>query len=111
MFGVAPGAANNEEDCMPDLTTFITNHVPLFLIACVVIVILFIVEGLRAKRGSFNINPLQTTQLINHQNAIIIDTRDAEAYKNGHIIDAIRMPSDEIKQLNKKMEKLKGKKL
>lgn len=96
---------------MQDITTFISNHAMLFFAAVVVFVVLLIVEALRAKRGSFNIDPLKTTQLINHQNAIVIDIRDPEAFRKGHIIDAILMPITDIKQLGKKIEKLKLKPL
>lgn len=96
---------------MQDITTFLSNHAMLAFAACVVIIFLLMIEALRAKRGSFNINPLQTTQLINHHNAIVIDIRDEQSFQNGHIIDAMLMSISDIKQLNKKIEKLKGKAL
>lgn len=94
---------------MSDFTTFVSNHVLLVFAASVVIIILFIVESIRTKRGNFNINPLQATQLMNHQNAVVIDIRDSNAYQNGHIIDALCMTAAEISELSKKIEKLKGK--
>lgn len=94
---------------MQDITTFISNHAILFFAACIVIIILLIVEALRAKRGGFNISPLKTTQLINHENAVVIDIRSADAFQSGHIIDALSMQASEVTKLNKKFEKLKAK--
>ena len=39
-------------------------------------------------------------QLINHKNAVVIDSRSKEQYQKGHIIDAQSIPQHEI-QLKK----------
>lgn len=51
------------------------------------------------------------TQLINRDNAIVIDIRQNEAYHNGHIIGSQSMIPHEIRQHPKKLEKYKGRPL
>lgn len=93
---------------MQDLITFITNHPYLNLAAVAVLLLIMFVELLRAKRNVFNINPTQATQLINHDNAVVIDIRQQEAYRQGHIIGSQLIISQEIRQNLKKLEKFKN---
>ncbi|MBX3709847.1 MAG: rhodanese-like domain-containing protein [Gammaproteobacteria bacterium] len=93
---------------MQDLTTFIIKH-PLLSAAIIVILILItIIELIRAKRSTTNLNPAQVTQLINRENAVVIDIRQHDAYRNGHIIDAQSVVPREIQQNLKKLEKFKN---
>ncbi|HLF66969.1 MAG TPA: rhodanese-like domain-containing protein, partial [Gammaproteobacteria bacterium] len=50
---------------------------------------ILIATELRNRQGSASrVSPPQATQLINKENAIVIDLRDDLAYKKGHIIGA-----------------------
>lgn len=95
---------------MQDLITFITNHLMLSIAALLVLILLFIVETMRAKRLS-GVSPQQTVQLINHDNAVIIDIRPKEAFQKGHIIDAYSMTNTEINENPKKLERFKNRPL
>ena len=59
-------------------------------------------------RGYQNANPAQATQLINRQNAVIVDVREDNEYVSGHIVNSIHIPlsyfSDRIKELDKHKE-------
>ena len=94
---------------MQDLITFFGNHPLLSMAAAVVLVLVFIVELLRAKRNTFNISPTSAVQLINHQNAVVIDIRPNDIYRKGHIIDAQSISQQEMKNSLKKLEKFKNK--
>jgi len=93
---------------MQDLTTFITHHPFLNLAAATVLALVMLVELIRAKRNIFNITPPQAIRLINRDNAIVLDIRPNDAYRNGHIIDAQSVVPQEIRQSLKKLEKFKG---
>ncbi len=70
------------------LFEFLSQHF-LLVGAFVVLLILLIVTELRNKQGSASrVSPAIATQLINKENAIVIDLRDDIAYKKGHIIGA-----------------------
>jgi rhodanese-related sulfurtransferase len=98
----------NKGNIMQDLTTFISNHLFLALAAAAVFVLAMLVELLRARRNVFNITPVRTTQLINRENAVVIDIRPVETYRQGHIIAAYSMPDQDSKQTLKKLEKFKN---
>lgn len=93
---------------MQELTTFITHHTGLSLATIGVLVVLMLLEFMRAKRNAFNIGPAQVTQLINRHHAVVLDIRSNDAYRKGHIIDAQLIASQEIKQPSKKLEKFKN---
>lgn len=92
---------------MQDLTTFIFNHLLLSYAFSGVLVLLMIVEFLRQKRNTFVIDTTRAVQLINHDNAVVIDIRVADSYAKGHIIDAVSITSSDLTTNTKKYEKYK----
>ena len=94
---------------MQDITPFIQNHLSLIIALSVVIVLLLIVELMRARRNAFSMTPTQAVQLINHQEAVVIDLRAKEAFQKSHIVNAVSMPQSELKDPVKKLEKYKSK--
>jgi rhodanese-related sulfurtransferase len=54
---------------------------------------------------------LDATQLINHKNAILVDVRDVNDYREGHIINALHIPLADLDSHGKKLEKYKEKAL
>lgn len=92
---------------MQDLTLFIQHHAILSLMFALLLVLLAMVEFVRLKRGAQRLTPVQLTQMINHQNALIIDLRPADQFAQGHIIDALSLPLTEFKEKSKKIEKMK----
>jgi rhodanese-related sulfurtransferase len=94
---------------MQELTTFISSHLLLSLATAIVLALVMVVEFLRAKRVSSQLTPLQATQMINHDHAVVIDIRPSDAYRGGHIIDAASFTPGEIRDNAKKLEKWKTK--
>jgi rhodanese-related sulfurtransferase len=92
---------------MQDITLFVQNHLSLAIALGIVILLLVIVELVRAKRNTFNVSPTQAIQLINHQDGVIIDLRAQEAYQKGHIVNAVSVPLAQLKDSTKKLEKYK----
>lgn len=92
---------------MQDLTTFLSEHPILSLAVVVVFILVAVVELIRAKRNMFNIPPSRVIQLINRENAVVIDFRPNENYRKGHIIDALTMTTQEIAETPKKLEKFR----
>lgn len=90
---------------MKELTLFLQNHQMLSIALIIILVLLFIVEWFRAKLNARRISPLETTQLINHEDAVIVDIRSIEAFNSGHIIGAISLPFLDLEKQYKKLEK------
>jgi len=93
---------------MQDLITFISNHWMLTTSIIGVVFLLFIVEFWRIRKTLGGMTPQAAIQLINHEHATIIDIRDANAFKQGHIVHAHNIsPEDAV--LDKKLDKFKQK--
>lgn len=93
---------------MQEISTFITSHSLLSIATIIVLLLVMVIEFTRARRNVFNINPGQVTRLINHENALVIDIRQNEVYRKGHIIDANSMNPKDLHQNPKKLEKFKN---
>ena len=92
---------------MQDVTLFIQHHSTLGLSLVILSGLLIIVELIRLKLTAARLTPLQLTQLINHQHALVVDLRPADQFAKGHIIDALSLPVSEFKEKSKKIEKMK----
>lgn len=93
---------------MQDILSFIQNHWMLTAALVIIFVLLLVTELIRQRHGAKRLSPLQATQLINHQDAVIIDVRSTDAFKTGHIVGAISVPFAELENKSKKLEKYKS---
>ena len=94
---------------MEQLGQFITNHWELWLALVVVLLFIFINELLSQKKRAKELSPAAVIEMMNHENAIVIDLRDSATFRAGHIIDAKLATADDFKQ--QRMDKYKTKKL
>jgi rhodanese-related sulfurtransferase len=87
---------------MQQLIEFTMNHWVLVL-SFVLVGSLLIYNLLQGSKGS--LDPSGATDLINHQDAVVLDVRPAADYQKGHIINAINVPSNgfasQLNSLNK----------
>lgn len=67
---------------------------------------LLVVTSVRGSRG---ISPAQATQLINRNDAVVIDVRDAGEYAAGHLLNAQHIPLAELDKRLGELDKLKDK--
>jgi rhodanese-related sulfurtransferase len=91
---------------MQQLIEFTMNH--WILVLTFVVVAGFLVFNL--LMGDKNaVDPVAATELINHQEAVVVDVRPAADFNKGHIINAISIPSNgfanQMGALNKYKEK------
>ena len=88
------------------LITFVGNHWYLF-VALAVISSLLVYTLIVGERGS--VDPLGATEMINHQDAAVIDVRAAADFAQGHIINAVNIPMNGFKNQMAVLSKYKGK--
>ncbi len=91
---------------MAQLIEFVGNHWILFL-ALVVILGLLTHNLIVGERGS--VDPLGATEMINRQDAAVIDVRPAADFAKGHIINAVNIPMNGFKNQMAVLSKYKGK--
>lgn len=93
---------------MEQYVEFATNH--LMLVSAWVIVASALLWNLIANPGGkFNIDPVEATAKINHDDAVVVDVRSMKEFQDGHIINSMNIPlngfSNNIKQLEKHKSK------
>lgn len=91
---------------LDQIVEFVGSHWYLF-VALIVILGLLIYNLVVGGKGS--VEPLQATEMINHQEAIVVDVRPAADFAKGHIINAINIPMNGFKNQIATLTKHKGK--
>lgn len=96
---------------MQNLSVFLSNHLALTYTLAGILLLLVIVEFLRLKRDNFRINVPKAIQLINRENATVLDIRSKDLFSKGHIIDSQQMTAKELQENPKRIERFKTKPL
>lgn len=91
---------------LEQLLEFVINHWVLTLIWVALFILLIRSEG---ARGGKAISPTQVTQLINKQDAKVIDIRSKDEFRKGHLPDAINIPSRDVQKRMNEIESYKDK--
>jgi rhodanese-related sulfurtransferase len=96
---------------MDQLITFTSNN--MMLVVAIVIVSLMLIHSLLGEklRGYSSVTPAQSTQMINRDDALILDVRENNEYSEGHIINSLHIPLSGLKTRIKDLEKHKSKKV
>ena len=92
---------------MQNIFLFLQHHAALSMALVVLLVLLTLIEFIRSKRSAQRLSPALATQMINRQNAIVLDVRQQDAFATGHIVDAISIPLAELENKYKKLDKSK----
>lgn len=93
---------------MQQLIEFITNHIILFS-ALVVVLVLIVQNLLASSGGKSSVAPLRATQMINREEAVVVDVRPLADFNKGHIVNAINIPTSALKNQISQVAKHKGK--
>ncbi|TVP51818.1 MAG: rhodanese-like domain-containing protein [Halomonadaceae bacterium] len=84
------------------LFDFIVNRWQLVGAFAALLVALFYVEGRRAGR---KVGPQEAVQLLNHDEAIIVDVRERKEFREGHIKGALHMPLASVAENKRELQK------
>lgn len=92
---------------MSGLIDFLVAH---WLLSLLFITLLLCYLGFEIfySQNSKQISPIMAVDLLNHQQAVIIDIRSKEAYEQGHIINAINIPQEQLMAEPKKVQRYKN---
>ena len=63
------------------------------------------------RKAGPSVTTQQLTTLINQKDGVVIDVRPAAEYRQGHIVDAINIPHDQVANRLGDLEKYKGRPL
>jgi len=94
---------------MDQYITFIGNHLLLFAALLVIVgmlVMSFFGDSLRGFKAA---SPAEATHLINREDAIVVDVREDNEFRSGHIVNAMHVPLGYFRDRIQKLEKYKDK--
>ena len=88
---------------------FINQNI--MLVALVVVSGLSLLWPLFARPSGNSVSPGEATQLINREDAHIVDVREAGEFAGGHLPDAVNIPAGQLAERVGELDKFKGKPL
>jgi rhodanese-related sulfurtransferase len=94
---------------MEQLSQFIMNHWLLWLFFILLLILIFAYELYSQKQKAKQISPQTAVAMMNNEEAVIVDLRDGESYKKGHILDSINANVEDFEK--PKMNKYKNKQI
>lgn len=93
---------------MDQFLVFASNHWALFVALFVIVALLIWSVVYAGLQGISKVSPLDATRLINHEDAVVLDVREDNEYKQGHIINSLHIPLKVLASQTNKLEKYKG---
>ncbi len=90
---------------MERLPEFISNHSSLVLAFVVILGMLIWTLWQSAGRGLKKLSPMDATQLINREDAVVLDIRSDGEFSQGHIVNAVNVPQKSLEEQLSKLEK------
>ena len=75
---------------MEQLLTFAAQQ--WYLLLALVVILAMLANSFLGSRGVINVPPSEAVGLINRQNAVVLDVRTDDEYKQGHIINSLHIP-------------------
>jgi len=94
-------------DFIHRLPEFLGNHLYLTLGFVAVLLALIVSEAQRFTRGYKGLTPAGLTQLINRENALLIDVSSVQDFEKGHIPGAKHVAMSQFDPENKELAKAK----
>lgn len=94
---------------MQQISEFIVNHWVLWAAFIVLLALTLINEWMSSKKKAKELSPQELIDLINNDQATVIDIREKDAFKKGHIINAVNAQVDDFSK--PKMASYKDKQL
>ena len=88
-------------------TEFFLENWVLFLALVAVLVLLVFDPSAAGGSQARSVSPMELSRLVNHEQAVLIDTRSSEEFAAGHITKSRNIPLDDIESSAKKLEKFK----
>ena len=93
---------------MPQAIEFFRKH-PLLVMAFIAIVAGLAWTFIAGRsKGVARLGPLQVTQLINADDAVVLDVRSDAEFRQGHIINAINVPESQLASKGSELDKYKN---
>jgi len=87
-----------------EITPFVIKHWPLAGAFVLVLILIFVEEAKSKQAGGDKLTPAGATHLINREEAVVVDLRDVNAFRDGHIVNAKNFPLADFDRMKEKLE-------
>lgn len=94
-------------DILQRLPEFLGNHIYLTLAFIGVLIALLVTEAQRLTRGYKALTPAGLTQLINRDNALLVDLSSQQDFEKGHIPGALHVAPSQFDPESKELTKVR----
>jgi len=94
---------------MERLPEFFSNHASLAMAFVVILGTLLWTLWQSLGRGLKKLSPMDATQLINREDAVVVDVRTDGEFNQGHIVNAVNIPQKSIEEQLTKLNKYRNK--
>ena len=74
---------------MAQFLEFISNH---FLLAGAFVALLVLFIANEGRRGGRTVSAQELVNMVNRDDAVVLDVRDRKEFQAGHIVDAVNIP-------------------
>ena len=90
---------------MDQVIEFVGNHA---ILAGTFVILLALFVRNEMSRGGKSVSAQELVNLVNRQNALVLDVRDAREFADGHIVDAVNIPHAAVASRLSELESHKG---
>lgn len=90
---------------MKQYIEFVLRHPYLFVALLGIVIALIAGELRRRLLGPTEVSPAAATQLLNHQDAVLLDVRETAEYKEGYLPGSVQIPLANLKDKLATLEK------
>ena len=80
----------------------------LFAAALVLLTLLIAHEN---RKGAAAVTPAQLTALLNREDGVVLDVRDANDFREGHIVDSLNIPHARVRERAAELERYRNRPL
>ncbi len=85
------------------IVPFVMKHWVL-VVAFIAVALVIAMEEIRSQNaGGQRVTSMIATQLINREDAVVVDIRDTNAFREGHIVNAKSFPISDLDRLQEKL--------
>lgn len=91
---------------MDRLIEFVGNH---YLLSSAFVALAIALLLYESRRAGKSLSPRELTQLVNSDQAVLLDIRQNKDFQAGHIVDSLHIPRDKVAGRVTELEKYKDK--
>ena len=105
---VARGSIQGVLRAMALFLEFLTEQ---WIVATALIVCIILLIKHESRKGGPTLSPQQVINLVNREQAVVVDLRDSKEFQQGHIVDALNIPHAKLAERVAELESYRDKPL